>query len=46
MEDLLKNHFHEIQEVRLLGIQVSNLQKDQKAEGGIQLEFDFWDEEE
>ena len=41
VEELLKNHFHEIQEVRLLGIQVSNLQKDQKAVGGIQLEFDF-----
>lgn len=43
VSDLLKNHFHEFQEVRLLGVQVSNLQKDQKMVGGIQLEFDFWD---
>jgi len=46
VSDLLKNHFHEFQEVRLLGVQVSNLQKDQKMMGGIQLEFDFWDLEE
>lgn len=43
VSDLLKNNFHEFQEVRLLGVQVSNLQKDQKMVGGIQLEFDFWD---
>ena len=43
VSDLLKNHFHEFQEVRLLGVQVSNLQKDQRMIGGIQLEFDFWD---
>ncbi len=43
VSDLLKNHFHEFQEVRLLGVQVSNLEKDQKMVGGIQLEFDFWD---
>lgn len=43
VSDLLKNHFHEFQEVRLLGVQVSNLEKDQKMIGGIQLEFDFWD---
>ena len=41
VKELLQNHFHEILEVRLLGVQVSNLQKDQKFEGGIQLEFDF-----
>jgi len=46
VKDLLKNHFDEIQEVRLLGVQVSNLQKDQKVTEGIQLEFDFWEEEE
>lgn len=44
--DLLKNHFEEIKEVRLLGVQVSNLEKDQKMVGGIQLEFDFWNAEE
>ncbi|HEB62677.1 MAG TPA: DNA polymerase IV [Bacteroidetes bacterium] len=47
--DLLKKHAHEFQEVRLLGVQVSNLQKDQKMSGGIQLEFDFegkWEEKE
>lgn len=44
--DLLKNHFDEIKEVRLLGVQVSNLEKDQKIIGGIQLEFDFWNIEE
>ncbi len=43
VSDLLKKHFHEFQEVRLLGVQVSNLEKDQKMVGGIQLEFDFWD---
>ena len=43
VSDLLKKHFHEFQEVRLLGVQVSNLEKDQKMGGGIQLEFDFWD---
>ncbi|MEM6966253.1 MAG: DNA polymerase IV [Bacteroidota bacterium] len=47
VKELLENHFHEFREVRLLGVQVSNLQKDQKMEGGIQLEFDFdWMEEE
>jgi len=43
VSDLLKKHFHEFQEVRLLGVQVSNLEKDQKMVGGVQLEFDFWD---
>jgi DNA polymerase-4 len=43
VSDLLKNHIHEFQEVRLLGVQVSNLEKDQTMVGGIQLEFDFWD---
>ena len=32
VSDLLKNHFHEFQEVRLLGVQVSNLQKDQQLD--------------
>ena len=41
VKELLQNHFNEFQEVRLLGVQVSNLQKDQKMDGGIQLEFDF-----
>ena len=41
VEELLRNHFHEFEEVRLLGVQVSNLQKEQSMEGGIQLEFDF-----
>jgi len=47
VKELLNNHFEEIKEVRLLGVQVSNLQKDQKiGEGGLQLEFDFLGEEE
>ena len=47
VKELLQNHFEEIKEVRLLGVQVSNLQKEQKiGEGGIQLEFDFRGEEE
>lgn len=47
VKELLENHSEEIKEVRLLGVQVSNLQKEQKiGEGGIQLEFDFWGEEE
>ena len=44
--ELLKENYEEIQSVRLLGVQVSNLQKDQKSDVGIQLEFDFWKDEE
>ncbi len=42
--ELLEGSRDEIEAVRLLGISVSNLEKEMKGEG-VQLEFDFGDEE-
>ena len=42
--ELLDSNQDAFQEVRLLGIAMSNLTKEQSMEG-LQLEFDFWEEE-
>ncbi len=39
---LIADNFHEFESVRLLGISVSNLSKEQSQEGS-QLEFEFWE---
>ncbi len=43
VKELLYDNAGEVRAVRLLGVSVSNLMKESKA--GIQLEFDFWEEE-
>ena len=41
--DLLEQNWEQAGAVRLLGVAVSNLQKEQEGSGGVQLSFDFED---
>jgi DNA polymerase IV len=41
VHDLLDQHLEEAPVVRLLGVTLSNLEKENEAEGGIQLELEF-----